>query len=84
MNDRIDTEFDKFFNKIKSKLPENLSHRQFQELAIYAYNKLQEEKLKTKIIFNPEETTTGMTQQPAKSDANASHQKYRLSNKRRK
>lgn len=85
MNDRIRTDFDRFFNKIKKELPENLTSSQFNELAIYAYHKLQEEKKKrTKIIFNPEEQTTGMTQQPAKSDANVSHLKYKMSNARRR
>ena len=83
MNDRIQSDFDKFFNRVKKQLPENLTKDQFKEIAFYAYKRLEEEKKKTKIIFNPEENTLGMTQQPLKSDANLSHLKYKLSNRRK-
>jgi hypothetical protein len=82
MNDRIDQELNKLIDKLN--LPKDLSFHQLQEIALYAAYKLQEEKKKKmeKIVFNPsEKELSGLSNMPAKSDANASHEKYRLSNR---
>lgn len=56
-----------------------------QEIALYAAYKLDEAKKTEKIIFNPEVSdTAGMSQQPAKSDANLSHLRYKARNRKKK
>jgi hypothetical protein len=85
MNDRIQNqELNRLFQKLN--LPKDLTYQQMQEIALYAAYKLDEQKKKAeKIIFNPTESdSSGMTQQPLKSDANLSHLKYKLSNQKKK
>ena len=85
MNDRIQNhELNQLLKQLN--LPENLSYRQQQEIALYAAYKLQEQKKKAeKIVFNPSEAeTSGQTSQPVKSDANMSHFKYKISNSKKK
>jgi len=85
MNDRIqNNELNRLFQKLN--LSKDLSYQQMQEIALYAAYKLDEQKKKAeKIIFNPTESeTTGMSNQPVKSDANISHLKYKMSNSKKK
>lgn len=85
MNDRIQNhELNRLFQKLN--LPKDLSYQQMQEIALYAAYKLNEQKKKAeKIIFNPTESEKmGLTDQPVKSDANASHLKYKMSNNKKK
>lgn len=86
MNSRINDELMQFINKLN--LPTDLSYLQLQEIALYAAYKLEEQKKKgkpEKIMFNPsEKEISGISSMPAKSDANMSHQKYRLSNRMKK
>jgi hypothetical protein len=83
MNDKVyNLEINRLFRQLN--LPENLSYEQMQEIAMYAAYKLEEQKKrKEKIIFNPTETGSTMTSQPLKSDANVSHQKYKMSNRKK-
>ena len=85
MNDRIQNhELNRLFQKLN--LPKHLTYQQMQEIALYAAYKLDDQKKKAeKIIFNPTESENmGMTDMPAKSDANVSHLKYKLSNRKKK
>jgi hypothetical protein len=77
------TELDKLIKKLN--LPSNLSYQQMQEIALYAAHKLEEQKSKKeKIIFNPVDNNDPLKyNQPAKSDANVSHLKYKLGNRKR-
>jgi len=85
MNDRIQNhELNRLFQKLN--LPKDLTYQQMQEIALYAAYKLDEAKKKAeKIVFNPVVSdTSGMSQQPVKSDANVSHLKYKAANQKKK
>lgn len=85
-------EFNNFFHKIRPQLPKNLTNEQMQEVAMYAMNKLMEEKKKKlgggpkeQIKFNPTDTRTPFSSdKKPKSDAEATLLTYRMSNRGQK
>jgi uncharacterized phage-associated protein len=84
---KFDKDFEKFYNKFKSQLPQ-LTNEQFQAILYYANNKLVEEKKKKlgqgkpeTIIFNPVDSSAPVSDaKGVPSDAARSHEQYKKSN----